>query len=408
MQDTVNLIEHASKLDYVDKPYRHGLRPWGDSPEANKIKRSRFELLLGCSLFAGLLALAIRTMHVAGARNGTIEMIAKVVRDQFFEDEGIPMKNTFTGIGFVDHILARVVAVFQPSTEVFDEASSLFTRQFIVTLLPVIAIWTIECRRMGNTFTVATFHAILGVMYQINGIAVISPIFYLLHFLQMDGARIHHRPNYRHVPLEFSKTLLPTLILCYGIPTALLYAPHSLISDIRTRQLFNAFWQAFPIYIPFVHRYLSSWCSRDRLKSYQTESTFATTDMKYLRLTYLFAFAVSALTHIWVTLKSIFSSNPSLSWHRVWTLMGVSNIDQPVASFAEGTHILMHYDFYISFAAGILFVLLAVADLKRAGKTQIGWATAVISVVGGWFLVGPGAVMAAAWAWREELLAFGK
>ncbi|KAL7267077.1 hypothetical protein RUND412_010352, partial [Rhizina undulata] len=201
----------------------------------------------------------------------------------------------------------------------------------------------------------------------------------------MDGARIDHRPNYRHVPRQFAKTLLPTLILCYLIPMALLYAPKTLISHLRTRQLCNAFWQAFPVYIPVAHRYLSSWCSKDRLKAYQTEPTRTTTDMKSLRLTKLFTFAVAAFAHIWATLKSITSSNPSPGWPE-----------------------LLHFDYYISFAAGILFVPLAVADLKRAGKTQIGWVTAVIFVVGEWYLVGaPGAVMAAAWAWREEILAFG-
>ncbi|KAL7272110.1 hypothetical protein RUND412_005105 [Rhizina undulata] len=406
-RDLNNLIEDAHKLDYVDTPYQHGAIPWGDSLEATQIKRSRFEILLGSSLFVALAALSYRCMHMATARNGFWELIENAAKARFYENEGIPLRNRFTGFESVDEMLTTLVTAFTPTTEVFDEGYSLFSRQFIVTFLPVVAIWNIESKRWGNFMSATTFQLFFAILYQLYTIGSIAPVFYLLHFLQINGARIHHRPNYRHVPLEYAKTLLPTLILGFLIPTILMYAPKSLISDLRTRQLCTAIWQPFPLYVSFVHRYLTSWCSRDKLKVHQNETALNTTDMKYLRQTYLFAFAVSALTHGWTNFVSVTSADPAMHWRRVWTLASW-DIDAPVTSPAEGVQQFLLFDYYISFVAGIVWVLLAVADLKRSGKTQIGWGSVVGAVAGGWVLVGPGAVMVAAWAWREEVLAFGK
>ncbi|KAL7268907.1 hypothetical protein RUND412_008446 [Rhizina undulata] len=155
-QDLNNLVENAHKLDYVDTPYQQGAIPWGDSPEAAQIKRSRFEIFLGSSLFVALAALSYRCMHMAAARNGFWEVVENAVKARFYENEGIPLRNTFTGFEGVDEMLTTLVTAFTPSTEVFDEGYSLFSRQFIVTLLPIVAIWNIESKRWGNFMSATT------------------------------------------------------------------------------------------------------------------------------------------------------------------------------------------------------------------------------------------------------------
>jgi hypothetical protein len=53
----------------------------------------------------------------------------------------------------------------------------------------------------------------------------------------------------------------------------------------------------------------------------------------------------------------------------------------------------------------VIWILLFFAELKRIGKMERGWGVIIGAVFGITSLVGPGAMVAILWWWREEILA---
>jgi hypothetical protein len=66
---------------------------------------------------------------------------------------------------------------------------------------------------------------------------------------------------------------------------------------------------------------------------------------------------------------------------------------------------VFRYDQIAAFSAGAVWIMLNFRDLKKAGKLNAGWGRIVGVLAGTTLVAGPGAAMAAMWAWREEALA---
>jgi len=172
------------------------------------------------------------------------------------------------------------------------------------------------------------------------------------------------------------KTLLPTLLIGYTLPTSLAFLP---FLPHRTRQLASAISIIHPVVLS-VTSYLLSKLVLDTTTHDRIHNPKA--DLPYLQANYIFAGALSGLVWIFTMI-----TEPRQITHILFTN---GNIDMEV--------------FYMSIA-GIVWVLLSIHDLKQGGCVMQSWWVILTAMTGGLICGGPGTVLAGAWAFREKALA---
>jgi hypothetical protein len=70
--------------------------------------------------------------------------------------------------------------------------------------------------------------------------------------------------------------------------------------------------------------------------------------------------------------------------------------------------LFLQVDEIACFAAAFLWLAYLIGDLKEAEMTSVSWSKSVGFAAVGTNLAGPGAVIALAWLWRENILATKK
>ncbi|KAH9219751.1 BcBOA8 protein [Leptodontidium sp. 2 PMI_412] len=253
------------------------------------------------------------------------------------------------------------------------------------------AIWMIESCRRGNIFTFARLPTIFLLLAQLFGIGVVAPIYFFLHYIFIPSTKFHAADN-RQVPIHLVKTMLPTLVLGYVLPTVAMYWP---TSPISTLQAWNFIWQPFPIYLSILHRILSRLLPNneraDRINNIKG-------DLFYLRLIYLTTALLSS--SIWIY---TFLTSPTPLFQVF--LSGLLNTEAKFKTLEECIGMFLKYDEVFCFGSAAIWVLLCFWDLKREGRLTAGWAK-VLVVFGGMSLgLGPGAGLVGMWGWREDILA---
>lgn len=229
----------------------------------------------------------------------------------------------------------------------------------------------------------------MGFLYQLKGLGFVAPVYFFLHYVQSPLENYHAADN-RLVQVGPAKTIIPTVALTYLLPTvAMMIAP-----GLSHRQWINGlFWQPFPIYAALVQRMLSK-TVKDTTFVDRVENVEA--DMPYLRYAYGFSAIIAASANIYVRL-----ANPT-------SLLSVffQGVSSPSAAIplVKAIARTLRYDQIATFSAGAFWIMLHFRDLKKAKKTRAGWARIVGSFAGATLVAGPGAAMAAMWAWREEIL----
>ncbi|KAF8146894.1 hypothetical protein K438DRAFT_1868558 [Mycena galopus ATCC 62051] len=246
-------------------------------------------------------------------------------------------------------------------------------------LFPILVIWTIESYRNANAVSFVSLPVAFGIAVQLVGIGIVAPLYFLLSVL--GNARIMYtRAVGRPVPAFVARTVLPAAVLAYAIPLILLVD----ITDIPPS--FSRF--AIPVAVAF-HTYIAKRLSEisnppDAFDMYKKA------DVKPLRTAYSVAFLLSACAHVALFFlpKNILSS--------IGEAAGSPLLEDP------STLLSLKSDFALFALATALFSLHSVYELRRTG-----WATtkqalvAALAVVVGQPLVGPAAVYAAVWYWRE-------
>ena len=128
---------------------------------------------------------------------------------------------------------------------------------------------------------------LLGVLFQLQGIGYIAPIYFFLHYVQSPLENYHASDN-RLTQIGPVKTIIPTILLSYIVPTVAMFAAPTL----ATRQWVNGlFWQPFPIYGAILQRILPMFV-KDTTHTVRIDNPEA--DMPYLRRVYRFAGVAAA------------------------------------------------------------------------------------------------------------------
>lgn len=196
------------------------------------------------------------------------------------------------------------------------------------------------------------------------------------------------------------------LAMGYGFPSILMCLPAPRIISHDKKQIFLFIWQLFPLWIGLIHygaiqmsrRFLSS-KTTSPLKNI-TQSRAAT--LRGLRLTYLAAIAIAAITHLGTIFLVIFNRQlvPYLPavlvaadpiavfrlWPAVPNLAHYGKIPQ-VADIAEGFLVLLQYD---TVFAGLGVLVWAMWLRSRVGGRGSGlrvvgsaiWQTALLGPCG--------------------------
>ncbi|KAL2068087.1 hypothetical protein VTL71DRAFT_16185 [Oculimacula yallundae] len=306
----------------------------------------------------------------------------------------IPMVSNFIGISAIDKVLAKFVAGFTPAITGLDPIGKLQGIAFLADMVPVQTIWLIESIRRGNlTTTSYLMHTLLSAAFQVKGLGFIAPIYYFLHYIQ-SPLSMYAAPDNRLTNVASAKVIVPTIALSFILPSVAMFAA----PGIANRQWINGlFFQPFPLYAALVHRLLTK-TVKDTTRTDRIDNV--TADMKWLRLAYGFAAATAAAAYLYVNVKSPASLTEVF-------FKGISKPSEALP-LITGAAKVFRYDQITAFTAGAWWVLLSFKDLKKAKKIQTGWAGIVGTFAGTTLLAGPGAGMAAMWAWREECLAKGK
>jgi hypothetical protein len=231
---------------------------------------------------------------------------------------------------------------------------------------------------------------------QIAGMGHLAQIYNLITYIVMRPSK-YLTPSARNIPSYYAKTFAPALLVGYVIPTMLSYWP---TFSLSTLQSWNFVWQLWPIWIVLLQQ-LFSLPLRIASPTPTTKAQITQSNKDnifYLRLTYLFSALVSAAGYTYVRLVtpvSLFqlfcggTSNPWWEW---------VNLTQSVGLFLK-------YDYAFGFFGTVVWILLFFGDLKRIGKMETSWGVIIASVFGIVWVAGHGAMVAAFWWWREEILA---
>lgn len=214
-------------------------------------------------------------------------------------------------------------------------------------------------------------------LYQTVGGAVVIPLYFIAHSLTFNkptGARLD--------PTNWAKTLLPSIILGYLLPTALMYYP---FANIEHTMLATAFWQPSPVLVNITWFILSRFASSVGSPTPHLKAAIAIVGL------------IAAAGHVGTLYACISDRYPSVT---------LSSIFLPTVgsspSFEAATHFIFQIDYAVIFAATSVWCAQTFAeDRARAGKKQGSALVDAVNVLLSTAVVGPGATLAWVWYGRQ-------
>lgn len=215
--------------------------------------------------------------------------------------------------------------------------------------------------------------------------------------LHRNSAEKSYFASGRAVPLPYARVMLPATILIYLVPTVALFIPGH---DLITLQNILAFWQLAPVLVN-----VPLWLAAPFVSSTPSAASKSkNADLPHLKVLYVTVFLVSVASQ-WYTIYGISTStNPSVSFASVF----LPSTSRWRDSMDAGVMYIFQWDWIIDASVYILPSWIAMYDVQRllhgaATSVQLIQGAVVITLLT--IVGGPGAAIAAVWAWREEKLA---
>ncbi|KAI6403059.1 hypothetical protein MCOR20_007458 [Pyricularia oryzae] len=404
----------AVRVERLPVPFRRRFLPFADELPAKPIKSLRLPRL-GAALV--MMALVFTAGHAIVPLDG--------LPDTFM---GWPFRSTFTSNPVIDKLMLLLTQTFAAALSSPIPEQYLQMVYFLPMLAPLVLIWAVEANRRGHQQTILgtllTWPTIFALAYQLLSIARIGPIYFLIA-LVVGSNPIFHRPTSRVVDPDLAKTILPATILGFVVPTVLMLTPlrsnPSLWLDLTT------FWQFAPL-IPaplaagmahVLRRYRSLTAPAKSVgEDGQSRSSahldlYRNKDLPHLLRAYGTMFALTAALHVAVLahIASSWSGPAPLSLAKTF-------FDVPLPWGPEGSawhlgkppiealFVLLKWDMLSMAATLLAWCLWTVLEVRRMGYVTTGQACRVaLAVPAALALVGPGAMYAGTWYWREKTIA---
>ncbi|CAI7666133.1 unnamed protein product [Penicillium palitans] len=400
----INSYSPGVSLDMLPLPHKPREIAYFDERFRTPSSRGVVSILLYAAYF--LLAwLGYRQLSTALRANGTMGLVRQAIKDQSVSLPGgveTPLRQVYTGIGAVDLILKVIVTIFLPAVANFSTPEQpLQVLYFLVSMMPIIAIWTVEGFRPRNKWTLLATPSLWAVLYQLRGIGLIAP-FYYASSTYISSGMLYFSPSTRTLPESTARALLPAMILGFVVPTIMLFFP--LADAMHTRQIFIALWQPAPVYVViltqiFSHVLKSIGSSTPAKTDSAAVESKSNRDIPHLQTLYAVLGGVSACFHV-----ALLLSWAALGTNFVTRAFIPSAAFAQVATIADGVFIFFQNDFLLVAAATLLWCLASVWDLYRLGVSNVSWQVALASLILGSVVIGPGATVAAVWYWREGVM----
>ncbi|KAJ5952743.1 uncharacterized protein N7479_011156 [Penicillium vulpinum] len=394
----------AVSLDMLPLPYRPREAPYFDERFRTPSSRGVVSILLYAAYFL-LTWLGYRQLSTAIRANGTMELVRQTIKSKSILLPGgveAPLRQVYTGLGPVDLILQVIVTIFLPAVTNFSTPEQpLQVMYFLSSILPIIAILTVEGFRPRNKWTLLATPSIWAVLYQLRGIGLIAPLYFVSSTFISSGMS-YFSPSTRTLPESTARAILPALALGFIVPTIMLFFP--LADSLNMRQIFIALWQPAPIYVVILtqifSRVIKSIGSSTPVKtdSSAAEGKFDS-DIPHLQTLYAVAGGVSACFHV-----AFLLSWAALGTNFITKVFIPSDAFAQVTTLADGVFVFFQNDFLLVAAATLLWCLVSVWDLHRIGVSNVSWQMALAGLILGSMAIGPGATAAAVWYWREEVM----
>ncbi|PGH17463.1 hypothetical protein AJ79_01063 [Helicocarpus griseus UAMH5409] len=357
--------------DLLSSPYNRGLRGW-----------------LLAAVFFALSALGYWSMHIWAMGVGASLLFEKIRVIPFTNNESL------------DQTLSLFPPQFGAGNKGLSAGHSALQMYFLISLFPLIALYTVESVRKRNSFNLLTFTSFWA-LYQALGIAVVGPLYYAAYLFSSSDI-IYWCPVTREVPARYAKTLLPALLIGYLLPTILLFIPytHPHLADLM---ILN--WQPSPLYVNILLTLFS--------RVYGTlypddpndvpQAAKPPPDLPSLNSLYIISFLISVGIHISTIFTALTTSTPALSLSAIF-LPGIDTLTaQP--SLTEGIRVLWLADFWVFWAATMVWCVVAVWDMNRVGRSRVDLGKAIAAILLGTVAVGPAATVVGVWYWREGKMA---
>ncbi|OHW98159.1 FAD binding domain-containing protein [Colletotrichum incanum] len=354
---------HVHKLPV---PKRSRIVPFDDELPARPLNNktaSNVATLLAFSSLAALLSKSGGVTHLSTLLNG-------------FQSQTRSISTGASGIGLAQG--------FSGLPSVVSAGNLIQDVQFRTNLFSALSIWLAEGHRVGNRLSVLLWPSLSGAAFAAFGANAIMPLFGLGLVLRgsntLDG---------RHVPVNSAKSILPSVIAGYAIPTALAALP---VQDPQLRQAVNLVASTAPIYCTALMNGISSVIQKVRNMFQQPKekgeakpderedfvAMYQKKDVVPLKFTYAFAAGLCATVHI------------------ISTIYAKSNYGG--TGLTTGGNALFGL-------ASVVQILYLAWDMRYEGFVTTKQAVlGGLGSVGSNLLVGPGAALSGFFYWREHVM----
>ncbi|GIC87473.1 FAD-dependent oxidoreductase [Aspergillus udagawae] len=348
------------------------------------------------AVFATMAFTAFKLLLTAGKVNGTWRFVKQALMSGSIKERDLELRHTYSGLTSIDNVLKSLVTIFLSAIDnPSNPGQQLHLLYFLSSMLPLIAIFTVEGYRQRNTWTPIASATVWGILYQLRGIGFIAPLYIATTLFVSRGSTFFIQPG-REVPA--AKFILPALMLGFIVPTMLLFWP---FASSGTRQALIALWQPAPVWISSLTTAFSAATAvvSRIIKREANSSADTNSDLPHLRTIYQTTGAIAACFHLSLIIGSLVSSELSLT-----SLFIPKNSFAPVESLADGVFVFFQNDFLLVAAAAFLWCLVSIWDLNRSGLSDVDLRVVFCAISGGYAAIGPGATTAAVWFWREGVM----
>ncbi|VUC23749.1 unnamed protein product [Clonostachys rosea] len=366
------MLPGAARLQHLPMPKRRHANPFDDEVPGKPFSRRIF--ILGLLVFTGIMISLIWSSPDAWPL--------------------MPDPHSWSG-----QTAASLVSTLMTIPE-HDLAAKLCCVYCLAQFVSPILIYTIEGYRTGHRATFISLPFAILAATQIWGIWLVAPIYAIFH-----GFQCHGYCTGRYIKPEVAKSLIPSLVLGYIVPTVTMLT----LTDGISWQALVTFWQMGPLLVPILTRLISSsvlWynrygCSKEAEKDDECER-YSDVDLLYLKIAYTFAFTIQVIVHIMVCAYVLTRPEPSLSSIFIGTYNLVSNSGYS----AEANTLFFTHAMAVSVLAVFLHCIYSIWMLRARGYVMTRQAIeAVMLVTFGQILIGPGATWTGLWYWRECVFA---
>ncbi|GME57463.1 fad binding domain protein [Neofusicoccum parvum] len=396
----------AVSLDTLEIPARPRTIPYVDELLRTPSPRSKLSTVFVSTVLIGLSALASYLLLGVGEINGTFALVERAAQTGFVPELGVSLHSAFEAARFpaLDKLCKTLVAVFLPVVSGAEGlASKIQAGYFLVGVyLPLLSIIAIEGYRRGNIWTLMWSPSLWTGLAQLLGLGVVLPLFVLANFYHSRGRSYWTAAN-QAVPDKTLNALLLSLLVGYLVPSILLV---TLDGQSALLQDAIAFWQTTPILVIGLTELLSRPLHPPpprppREKPNTRAEVHQPPNLTALKRFHTTTFLLSATAHLSTLAYTALHPSPSL----LATFIPQHHPAAPVATAAQGMAAFFQLDLLLTLAAALVWSLVTVADLRRAGLACERPAAVVALLAAGWVVVGPGAATAALWRWREVTVA---